>query len=146
MRYFKIILVCSILCTMCTASFAGGQLPQEKPPKANPTQLLVLWTSGDREVALNMVFMYTFNAKKYGWWDTIRFIVWGPSSRLLSEDEELQGEIQKMKDVGIELYACKACSDNYGVSDKLKELEIDVKYIGKDFTSMLKQGWVCLTF
>ena len=146
MRYFKIILVCSILCTMCTASFAGGQLPQEKPSKENPTQLLVLWTSGDREVALNMVFMYTFNAKKYGWWDTIRFIVWGPSSRLLSEDEELQGEIQKMKDVGIELYACKACSDNYGVSDKLKELEIDVKYIGKDFTSMLKQGWVCLTF
>ncbi|MBL7110930.1 MAG: hypothetical protein ISS19_03195 [Bacteroidales bacterium] len=27
-------------------------------------KLVVLWTSGDREVALKMAFMYTFNAKK----------------------------------------------------------------------------------
>ena len=26
-------------------------------------KLVVLWTSGDREVALKMVFMYTFNVK-----------------------------------------------------------------------------------
>ena len=34
-------------------------------------ELIVLWTSGDREVALKMVFMYTFNSKTKGWWEDV---------------------------------------------------------------------------
>ncbi len=30
---------------------------------SNKDKLVVVWTSGDKEVALKMVFMYTFNAK-----------------------------------------------------------------------------------
>ncbi|RLB28776.1 MAG: DsrE family protein, partial [Deltaproteobacteria bacterium] len=33
-----------------------------------PDTLVVLWSSGDREVATRMVFMYTLNAKRKGWW------------------------------------------------------------------------------
>ncbi len=29
--------------------------------------LVVVWTSGDREVALEIVFMYTLNSKLKGW-------------------------------------------------------------------------------
>ena len=123
-----------------------GHNPTQDESSDDPSQLLVLWTSGDREVALNMVFMYTYNAKKNDWWKTIRFIVWGASTKLLSEDKELQQEIQKMKDVGVELLACKACSDRYGVSEKLQNMGIEVKYVGKDFTAMLKDDWVTLTF
>ena len=118
----------------------------EASVSSDPSKLFVLWTSGDREVALKMVFMYTYNAKKNGWWDEIRFIVWGHSSKLLSVDLELQQEIKKMKEVGIELLACKACADRYGVSQKLEELGITVKYMGQPLTSMLKTDWVVLTF
>jgi hypothetical protein len=118
----------------------------ETSVSSDPAKIFVLWTSGDREVALKMVFMYTYNAKKYKWWDTIRFIVWGPSSKLLAEDIELQDGIKKMKEEGVELYACKACADLYGVSDKLAELGITVKYIGKDLTDLIKSGWHQLTF
>ena len=111
-----------------------------------PSKLVVVWTSGDREVALKMVYMYTYNAKKNGWWDNIRFIVWGPSSKLLSEDKELQDYTQKMKEVGVEIFACKACADMYGVSEKLSELGLEVKYIGEDLTEMLQSGWAHLTF
>ncbi|MBW2077553.1 MAG: DsrE family protein, partial [Deltaproteobacteria bacterium] len=31
-----------------------------------PDTLVVLWSSGDREVATRMVFMYTLNAKRKG--------------------------------------------------------------------------------
>ena len=127
---------------VCLAFF-GTSLAAER---ADPSGLVVVWSSGDRDVALNMVFMYTYNAKKNGWWDTIRFIVWGPSSKLLAEDTELQEGIKKMKEEGVELYACKACSDLYGVSDKLTELGINVKYIGKDLTELLKTGWTHMTF
>lgn len=113
---------------------------------AKLSQLMVLWTSADREVALKMVYMYTYNAKKRGWWDQIRFIIWGPSSKLLSVDLELQAEIKKMMEFGVEVLACKACADLYGVSDKLEALGIGVEYMGVPMTDMLKQGWTSLTF
>lgn len=111
----------------------------------NNEKLVILWTSGDREVALKMVFMYTYNAKKNKWWDDITLVVWGPSAKLLSEDEELQGYIKKIADAGVVVKACKGCSDQYGVSEKLEELGIDVKYIGKELTDYIKEDRNILT-
>jgi hypothetical protein len=109
-------------------------------------KVVVLWTSEDREVALKMVFMYTLNAKLNNWWADITFIVWGPSSKLLSSDSELQDQVKKMKQAGITLEACKACADQYGVSGKLQELGIDVKYMGQPLTTYIKEGRHLLTF
>lgn len=109
-------------------------------------RLLVIWSSSDREVALKMVFMYTRNAMIQGWWDNVRLIIWGPSSKLLSEDDELQAYIKNMRDSGVEVMACKACTDSYGISSLLEELGIQVIYMGEPLTSMLKDGWTTLTF
>jgi len=108
--------------------------------------LVVLWSSGDREVALKMVFMYTVNARKKEWWEEVIFIVWGPSAKLLAEDEELQEQVRTMDELGIVLEACKKFSDIYGVSGKVEELGIDVKYMGEPLTSYLKQGMSTITF
>lgn len=115
----------------------------EKEDLAN--SLLVLWTSGDKEVAQNMVFMYVYNSKKNGWWGRVRLLIWGPSAKLLSEDKDLQASLAKMKEIGVELYACKACADRYGVGEKLTELGVMVKYTGTDLTDWLKAGWINLT-
>ncbi|MFH1930552.1 MAG: DsrE family protein [Pseudomonadota bacterium] len=114
--------------------------------QVKPEKLFVLWSSGDREVATKMVFMYTLNAKRKGWWNDISLIVWGPSARLVSEDKELQAEIIKIKEAGVELMACKACSDSYGVSEDLEALGIDVKYMGEPLTRLLKEGHKVITF
>ncbi len=129
-------------------TYAGKEKPvTQEHDLEKPSKLLVVWTSGDREVALKMVFMYTFNAKKRGWWEEIRFLIWGPSSKLLSEDAELQKGIKEMKEAGVEVVACKACADLYGVSDKLEALGIEVKYMGVPLTEMLKSdGWTTITF
>ncbi len=108
-------------------------------------RLAIIWTSGDREVALKMVFMYTFNSKKFGWWKDITLVVWGPSAKLLSEDVELQEYIAKIREAGVHLKACKGCSDLYGVSDKLAALGIEVKYMG-EITDYIKEGRHVLTF
>jgi hypothetical protein len=112
----------------------------------DPSKLLVVWTSGDREVALKMVFMYTYNAKKNDWWKEIRLLVWGPSAKLLSEDQELQDYVKKMKDEGVEVIACKACADSYGVSEKLEAIGVNVFYTGTALTEMLKSDWKTVTF
>ena len=111
---------------------------------AKEDSLIVLWTSGDPEVALKMVFMYTLNCKRQGWWNEVTLIVWGPSAKILSENIQLQKSIQKMKEAGVILEACKACADLYHVSPKLKELGIDVKYMGQPLTEYLKSDKVVL--
>ncbi len=55
--------------------------------------LVVIWVSGDREVARKMVFIYTKNSKLKDWWGRVRLVVWGPSAHLLSMDRELQEEL-----------------------------------------------------
>ena len=108
--------------------------------------LLLLWTSGDREVATRMVFMYAKNSKLKSWWTRVKLVIWGPSAQLLATDQEIQKGLEELKTVGVEVQACRACADSYGVSDKLKSLGIEVIYMGEPLTQMLKAGWTCLTF
>jgi len=95
---------------------------------------------------MKMVYMYTYNTKKNGWWDEVRFLIWGPSSKLLAEDIELQDYLKKMKDVRVELLACVTCANMFGVSDKLEDLGVEVKGMGLPLTEMIKEGWVTVTF
>ena len=111
-----------------------------------PARLVTIWASGDREVALHSCLMYTHNSAKKGWWDQVRLIVWGPSAPLLARDAELQDQIRLMKQDGVELLACKACSDRYGVSEPLEALGIEVLYVGELLTEMLQSGWTALTY
>jgi len=140
-------LILSVILLMTTHVFSE-EAPNntEKGEAMKSSKLLVIWTSGDRDVALKMVFMYTYNAKLKGWWDDVQLLVWGPSSKLLSVDMELQEYIKKMKDAGVILTACKACADQYDVSNKLEKMGIDVKYMGVPLTEMLKTGWITISF
>lgn len=113
---------------------------------AEPDKILIFVTSGDKEVITKVALPYAGFSKKQGWWENSRFLIWGPSAKLFAEDEELMEALKQLKEGGIELQACKWCADQYGVSDKLTELGVDVKYMGQPLTEMLKSGWKVLTF
>ena len=51
-----------------------------------------------------------------------------------------------MAGAGVEIVACKACADSYGVSEVLEGMGIDVKYMGQPLTEMLKGDWKVITF
>ena len=114
--------------------------------KNESSKLAVLWTNGDPEVAEKVCFMYTLNAKKQAWFDEVVLIVWGPSAKLLSENSTLQESVRKMEEAGIKVEACLACANMYNIADKLKGMNIDVKYMGVPLTNYLKTGWKVLTF
>jgi len=122
-------------------SFSQTDTKMEK----TTSKLAVLWTSGDPDVAEKMAFMYTYNAKKQGWFDEVVLIVWGPSANLLSENKMLQEYVKKMQDAGIKVEACMACAKMYGVDGKLLELGIDVKGMGVPLSNYLKDGWKTLS-
>ena len=142
----RILLLSLILSSTLVFAQEDMKKQSEDTQLKNEEKLVIVWTSGDRDVALKMVYMYTYNAKKYGWWKDITFIIWGPSSKLLSTDKELQDYLKKMKDEGIILKACKACADQYEVSDKLTELGVTVKYMGVELSDFLKEGRHVITF
>ena len=127
-------------------TFNGIYAQKEMKSAVNSNKLAVLWTSGDPEVAEKMVFMYTLNAKKQGWFDEVVLIVWGPSAKLLSENKMLREYVKKMQDAGIKVEACIACARMYGVDGNLKEMGIDVKGMGVPLTNYLKDGWKTLSF
>ena len=86
-----------------------------------------------------MVFMYTRNSRLKGWWDQVVLIVWGASAQLLCQDQGLQEMLKELLEVGVEVQACQACADLYGVSDQLRSLGVDVKYMGAPLTDILKR-------
>ena len=105
---------------------------------AVPEELVIVWTSGDRDVALKMVFMYLENAAKKNWWKRITLIVWGPSAHLLSADLILRSKIAGLKTAGVHLLACQTCAEMYDVVLTLSSLGIEVKLMGETLTGYLK--------
>lgn len=150
MKIRKIILMTFVGVVMLSGGNAYSQsenVTQTPDSEAIPVseKLVMLWTSGDKEVAMKMVFMYTYNAQARGWWEDITLVVWGPSAKLLIEDEELQEYMKKIIDAGVTVRACKGCSDQYGISEQLEDLGITVLYIGKELTDYIKEGREILT-
>ncbi len=108
-------------------------------------RLYVLWTSADPITAEKMVFMYTVNALKRGWWEDVTVIVWGGATKLVSENEAIQQKVKEALEAGVDISACKACADQLGASDTLEKLGIEVKYWGVPLTEILKEGETLLT-
>ena len=135
--------VCLLL---VVAGLGWWSAPSHADEAEPPSQLCVVWSSGDPGVAKNVCFMYTHNAKRAGWFGVVHLVVWGPSAKLLAENEELQNEVKAMQKTGVVVEACVACAKNYGVVDALKKLDIDVKPMGQPLTERLKGPWQVLTF
>ena len=95
-----------------------------------------------------MALIYGGNAAPRGWWEAVRLILWGPSQPLLPGDEELQSRLAGMAEAEaeVELLACKACAENYGIVQDLADLSPDEQYMGTPLTEMLKDPvWRVLT-
>ena len=108
-------------------------------------KLYILWTTDNKDTVLNMLSMYAINSKTNGWWEDVNIIIWGASARLAGNDTQVQTEIAEMINQGVTIEACKDCSDNFGVTEKLTKLGIYVRYMGKPLTDYIKSGEKILT-
>ena len=108
--------------------------------------LVVIWASGDPEVAEKACLMYAGAAKKNKWFDEVILIVWGPSEKLLSENPKLKEKVSSMQKDGIIVQACVACANMYGVTNDLKVCEVDVRGMGVPLTKYLKRGYKIISY
>ena len=107
---------------------------------SEPDKLLILWTSSDREVALNMLTMYAQNSIRNGWWEHVSLILWGPSQRLFIDDAEVKSKVEELQKMGIRVMACVACANKYGLTEALRSAGVEVFGMGTVLTDWLKSG------
>ena len=84
--------------------------------------------------------MYALNGKKNKWWAEVEIIIWGSPAKLAAQNNEIQKHIRLLIDNGVKISACKACADELNVTQKLKVLDIEVKYWGEPLTKILKNN------
>ena len=109
-------------------------------------KVLVVIASQDREVVLEPGLLYPFNAATKGWMEEVKVIFFGPSEKLAAADPEVQDRIKDVMEAGIQVMACKKCSDGFGLTETLEALGVEVVYVGGVISELLKDGWASLTF
>ncbi len=103
-------------------------------------ELLVLWTTDNKETILNMICLYTYNAKIKGWFDEVTLLVWGASQQVLSEDIEIQAKIKDMQQAGIRVIACKKCCENMYIEKQLASCDVEIFYTGEFLSDWMNLG------
>ena len=101
-------------------------------------KLLIVWSSSDKEVAKKLVLLYGSVMLSREYWKEATIMIWGPSAKLLAEDLELQKMMKIVQETGVRFNACVVCTDDYGVSNKLESLGIELIHTGEMMTEALK--------
>lgn len=101
-------------------------------------KLLIVWSSGEKEVAQKLVLLYGSVMLERKYWDEATIMIWGPSAKLLANDIELQKQFKTVQDSGVAFNACVVCSDEYGVSQQLSALGVSLIHTGEMLTHSLQ--------
>lgn len=109
-------------------------------------KLLIVWSSKDEEVANKLVLLYSSVMLPRGYWDEATIMIWGPSAKLLAQSEELQEKVKAIMQTGVKFNACVVCSDDYGVSEQLSSLGVELTHTGEMLTNALQSDWKVITF
>ena len=102
--------------------------------------LTILWTQDNKVTLTEMVGMYARNAVKHGWWGAVQVVLWGASSKLAGEDQEVRDFLEELMATGVSIHACKACADDLGVTERLESIGVKVEYWGTGLTEAIKSG------
>ena len=108
-------------------------------------KLTILWTNDNVITSEKMVFMYGINAKTRDWWDEVTIIIWGATVKLASENKMIQNLIEEATLEGVHVTVCKGCADQLGVTQILKNLDLEVIYQGAPLTQILKDDEKLIT-
>ncbi|MFZ0448112.1 MAG: hypothetical protein WAL98_02630 [Desulfatiglandaceae bacterium] len=108
------------------------------------SKVLVIIATGEEEKALTGL-RYAYRTMSEGWLDEVKVMFFGPSERLLVQNEDIAKLAREMSAVEKPI-ACKFISDRDGISDKIEGLGVKVEYVGTIIADFIKQGYVPMVF
>lgn len=102
---------------------------------------MVIIATGSEEKAVAGL-MYARNAIKNRWLDDVKVVFFGPSEQLVAAYDDRVAFFVKEITALTNCFACKAISDEKGVSEKLAEVGIEIEYVGTVISDLIKKGYV----
>ena len=101
--------------------------------------LHILWTNADITTGKLMVMMYAKYSMKNKWWDKVTVILWGGTTKLTAENEEIQAEMKMLREeYGVEFVGCITCAKELDVVEKLEALDVELKPWGPPLTELIQ--------
>ena len=105
-------------------------------------KVCIVISSGDRRV-IKTALQYARRTLTESFMEDTKLFLFGPSEDIVAHDTELQSFISAfVEETGKKVMACKWCSDDYGVSEKLEEMRINVDFIGQYVSLAIREGYV----
>lgn len=100
--------------------------------------LLIVLSSGDFDVATKFPLLYSSVVLERKYWETCHLMFWGPSIKLLGEDNLIQEKILEIQKTGVQMSACIVCVEDYDLINTLENLNIEINHTGELLTKALK--------
>ncbi len=101
--------------------------------------LLIIIASGDEDKVLTGL-MYAKNAIKYNWMPEVRVVFFGPSQGLLVNNSKVSESASELAQFGKAL-ACKFISDRDNQSEDIEGMGIEVRYVGEEISTLIRNGY-----
>ena len=143
-RLMLVFCLAVILCAMNPLAAVADIGAQYSPQGSG--NVVILIQSGDPEI-IYFGLLYASRAIKNRWMDNVKVVFWGPAEKTMvelapdSEQHKLLKEIIAMGGKDGRPWACKACGDRYGVSDKMQALGFEVFHTGEATSYLIKLGY-----
>ena len=108
--------------------------------------VVIIIQSADPEVIF-FGLLFADRAIKNQWMDNVKVVLWGPAEKTLaglapdSDQVKLIKSIQSTPGKHNRIWCCKACSDRYGVTDKMEKLGFEVFHVGNATSYLIKLGY-----
>lgn len=105
---------------------------------------LVIISTGEAEKALTGL-MWAQNAMRYEWMADVKVIFFGPAQNLVLTDERVKKMAVEIAEVEKPVF-CRFLSDRDGNTGQIREIGMEVKYVGPIISDLIKQGYAPLVF
>jgi hypothetical protein len=102
-------------------------------------KVLIVIATGDPAKALVGV-TYALRTLQEGWLDDVKLVFFGPGQDVLLTSSAIQDMVVQIGEVARPL-ACKAVADRNGTVESTERLGVEVAYVGKLISDMIRQGY-----
>lgn len=105
------------------------------------SKVLIWLVSGERNKLMPGILWGT-NAKRRGWVDDVRIVVFGDSEQVVMQDDELFNMVQEIEGTMF----CRHVAENQGAVEQLESKGASVAYVGEPIAKAIKEGYTVITF
>jgi len=105
------------------------------------SKVLIWLASGERSKLMPGVLWGT-NAKRHGWVDEVRVVVFGDSEQTVMKDDELFNLVQEIEGTMF----CRHVAESQGTLEQLEQKGAKVEYVGEPIAKAIADGFTVITF